>query len=191
MSEMPDVFETVVTLRNGETLLFRPLEPGDAPALADYLEGLSDETRSRYRPHDFTAECAQHLCAHIDNSETICLLALTRPNTGARIVAYFILKLGVRPEDAERYAALGIPLDEQTDCCVAPSVADAYQDLGLGSLLMSWLIQIADQLGRTRIVLWGGVQATNERARHFYQKHGFTKVGEFKTTIDNWDMIRF
>jgi diamine N-acetyltransferase len=191
MPEMPDRFDSIVTLRSGESLLFRPLEPGDAPALADYFAGLSAETRRRYAPHEFTEACAQQLCAQIDHRETMRLLALTREPAPRRIVAYFILKLGVRPEEQARYAALNIPLDGQTDCSLAPSVADAYQDLGLGSLMMRWMFEVAGRLGRRRVVLWGGCQITNARAIHFYQKHGFTKVGEYSTTIDYWDMIRF
>jgi diamine N-acetyltransferase len=38
-------------------------------------------------------------------------------------------------------------------------------------------------------MLWMGVQATNERAVHFYTKWGFHKVGEFYTDKNNYDMI--
>ena len=191
MSATPDLFESEATLRNGESLLLRALHAGDAPALGDYFAGLSAETQRRYAPHPLTAEHAQELCARIDHDEDLRLLALTR-EARPRIVAYFILRLGMRPEEQARYAALGIPLDAQTDCSLAPSVADAYQDLGLGSLMMPWLFEVASRLGRKRMVLWGGCQITNARALHFYQKHGFTKVGEYETAIHRyWDMIRF
>ena len=56
---------------------------------------------------------------------------------------------------------------------------------------MVQLKQFARQLGRTRMVLWGGTQATNDRAIHFYQKHGFRTVGEFQEPpgFNNYDMI--
>jgi diamine N-acetyltransferase len=188
---MPDDFSCLVTLRNGESLLFRLLQAGDAPALGDYFTGLSEATLQRYRPHEFTAEHARHLCATIDNSKVLRLVALTQDDEMPRIVAYFIVILGVRDEDVARYEALGIPLNPETDCTLAPSVADAYQDAGLGSQMMEWMFKVVGKLGRTRVVLWCGVQATNERAKHFYQKHGFTKVGEFYTRFNNWDMIKF
>ena len=77
------------------------------------------------------------------------------------------------------------------DCTLAPSVADDYQSKGLGSVLMRRLVEIAREIGRTRMVLWGGTQATNDRAVHFYHKHGFTTVGEFQEPpgFNNYDMI--
>jgi RimJ/RimL family protein N-acetyltransferase len=39
--------------------------------------------------------------------------------------------------------------------------------------------EIARRLGRTRIILWGGVMIENARARAFYRRAGFRPVGEF------------
>jgi GNAT superfamily N-acetyltransferase len=70
-------------------------------------------------------------------------------------------------------------------------VADAFQNQGVGSLLMARLIQIARRLGCKRMVLLGGTQAANHRAVHFYQKHGFRTVGTFEwpAGCDNYDML--
>jgi ribosomal protein S18 acetylase RimI-like enzyme len=69
-------------------------------------------------------------------------------------------------------------------------VSDEFQNRGLGSLMMKHVIAVARRLGRRRMILSGGTQATNARAIHFYQKHGFRKVGEFETPgMNNFDMV--
>ena len=41
-----------------------------------------------------------------------------------------------------------------------------------------------------QVLLWGGVQATNARAVHFYEKHGFKNIGSFwHDGKDNYDMV--
>ena len=46
------------------------------------------------------------------------------------------------------------------------------------------------QKGVNRIVLWGGVQATNEKAVNFYKKHGFIELGHFEHNGSNVDMVK-
>ena len=44
--------------------------------------------------------------------------------------------------------------------------------------------------GYKNLVLWGGVQATNYRAVHFYKKLGFQTIGSFwHDGKDNFDMV--
>ena len=60
----------------------------------------------------------------------------------------------------------------------------------MGSALFTLLSQLAKQLGRERIVLWGGVRADNPRAVHFYEKLGFVEWGQFETKdTNNYDML--
>ena len=81
-------------------------------------------------------------------------------------------------------------LHDETDCTLAPSVADAYQSQGLGSLMMQHLLGLLPRLGRQRMLLWGGVRADNPRAVHFYTKFGFQRVGDFEAGgTNNYDMI--
>ena len=93
--------------------------------------------------------------------------------------------------ERERYSQAGIPLDPNTDCSLAPSVADAFQGQGLGSLLMQHVFSMARRLGYRRMVLVGGTQGRNQRAIHFYRKHGFRTIGIFKSSHApvNYDMI--
>lgn len=183
-------------LRSGETATVRLLRPEDAALLGAYLTGLSKATTDRWGPHGMDQATADQICATLDQTAMLRAIA-TVPDSdrGERIVAYLLVKWGVWEGDKKRYDALGIALSEETDCTLAPSVADAYQNQGIGSRIAAHLLAVAGQLGWRRAVLWGGVQAGNPRAAHVYGKLGFVKVGEFRSDagergmIDNWDMI--
>ena len=193
----PSCIAASLSAPSGLQVTFRPLAAGDAGILGPYFAGLSPETRRRFAPHAFDQETADRLCATIDYAgtipmvATIPMIATVQDGPQERVVAYFICVLGVAPVERERYARAGVELDPLTDCTVAPSVADAYQDRGLGSCLMGHLIQVARRLGRKRLVLMGGVQATNARAVHYYQKHGFRTVSTFESPAGfyNHDMV--
>lgn len=168
----------------------RPLRSDEAARLGAYFEALSPLSRSRYGPHPFDQATADAICAGIETDDVLRLLGTIVEGDGQeRIIAYFLLKRGVWEGDAKRYEALGLPLDPATDATLAPSVADAYQDRGIGSLMAAYALETARGLGYRRVVLWGGVQAGNERAVHFYSKLGFRNVGEFFTDKNNFDMI--
>ena len=175
----------------GAPLTFRPVKPSDVQILGDYFLSLSADTKRRYGPHPFDRATAEQLCATTDPADIMRMIATVSSPTGESVIAYIILILNIREDDARRYDKLNIPLNAATDCTLAPSVADAHQSKGLGSLLLVQLKRFARQLGRTRMVLWGGTQATNDRAIHFYHKHGFRTVGDFQEPpgFNNYDMI--
>lgn len=185
----PDCLTLSVSPEPGRKLSFRVLRSDDAPALGRYLEGLSAETRGWFAPHPFTAEVARKLCADLDYRQTLRLIALSGTGDQEEVAAYFILHLGTRKGEQDRYRGYGIVLDDRTDCTFAPSVADAWQNRGLGSALMPHVLEVARQLGFRRALLSGGAQTANVRALHFYEKFGFRKVGAFRTSVDNQDMI--
>jgi diamine N-acetyltransferase len=187
--ETTRIFTGTVTLRSGEPALVRPLQAGDATIFGVYLGALSPDTRDRYGPHPFDQETANRLCAAINLGENIRVIATIPAHGGERMIAYVILVMGVSDVDVRRYQALGIPINQETDCTLAPSVADDYQDQGVGRLVVQRVIDGARELGRKRMVLMGGVQATNDRGVHFYTRFGFRKVGEFYTDRNNFDMI--
>jgi ribosomal protein S18 acetylase RimI-like enzyme len=186
---LPTFLTASARLRSGEEITLRPLHSDDATRLGDYFRSLSAETRSRYGPHPFDQETADAICAGLATDDVLRITATVATGTETRIIGYFLLKRGVWEDDSKRYEQLGIPLNPETDCTLAPSVSDDYQNQGIGSILMSHVLQIAPRIGRRRVVLWGGVQATNVRAVHFYTKSGFRKVGEFFTDKPNFDMI--
>jgi len=186
---IPEFLTTTARLRAGEPLTLRPLHPDDADRLASYFSGLSADTRARYGPHPFDEQTARAICASLDPMDVLRMVASISNDGEEGLIAYALLKLGILEPDRQRYEKLGIRLDPESDGTLAPSVADDYQNQGVGSRMMQHILEVAPRLGRRRIVLWYGVQATNERAVHFYTKWGFRKVGEFYTDKNNYDMI--
>jgi len=186
----PEVIRTKVTLRSGETVRLRPLARTDSHALGDYFVGLSETTKAVYGPHPFDTATAKQLCAEIDTSSTLRMLGIvTNDQQEKKIVAYFIIVLGVDQVDSEHYDGYGMKLNPHTDCTLAPSVTDEYQNSGLGSLMMTHLKELLPNFGYRRMLLMRGVRAYNSRAVHFYRKFGFKNVGSFVTACTNYDMI--
>jgi GNAT superfamily N-acetyltransferase len=175
----PLCITTNLVTASGLVLTFRPITPQDHLILGEYFLNLSETTRNLYGPHPFDQATANKLCAEINYADTIRLIATIPNATLEKVIAYFFLQLGVPTAEIERYAQMNIALDPQADCLVAPSVADAYQNQGVGSPLMRHVFDVARKLGRKHIVLMGGVYVTNERAVHYYQKAGFRTVGTF------------
>lgn len=175
-----------ITLPPDELITIRLLESTDAAKLTAYFNGLSDQTKQYFAPHSFIEETVRHICKTLNPNELVRLIATS--GADQTIIAYTLLLAGATPSDMARYDALGIPVNTETDYSIAPSIADAYQSRGLGNHLMSKVLTIARAMNKQRIILWGGVQARNERALRYYRKHGFVEVGQFENDVLNYDM---
>jgi len=172
-----------IILPSGERYEVRHLNPSDGDALAEYFEGLSVGTRTLFAPHAFDDQTAHRVAAESGQGA---LRYVAVETAGARrICAYFLLL----PDVGDGAMARMPDLQRSRACSVAPSVRDDRQNGGLGSALMRFVLDVGRRLGRTQVILSGGVQERNTRARHFYEKHGFVKVGEFETRINNHDMM--
>jgi GNAT superfamily N-acetyltransferase len=175
-------------------VILRPLAKSDEAALGDYFLGLSPQTRRVYAPHPFDRPTAESICTALGTPEGRSWLRLVAVADRV-IIGYFIVYLGLLDSDRERRYE---HLDARTACTLAPSVADAWQNCGLGSQLMTYAKECARALGKQIMVLMGGVREENPRAVHFYSKSGFRRVGEFVCTatwegeskvINNFDML--
>ena len=175
----PQCIATNLVTLSGLAFTIRPLITQDHLILGTYFLSLSGLTISLYGPHPFDQPTADRLCAEINYAETIRMIATIPGTAQEQVIAYFILQMGVPSAEIERYAQKKLTLDPQTDCLIAPSVADAYQNQGVGTPIMRHMFDVARRLGRKRMVLMGGVFVMNERAVHYYQKLGFRTVGTF------------
>ncbi|MFE2737315.1 GNAT family N-acetyltransferase [Streptomyces sp. NPDC059349] len=177
IAEEPLVLTSRLRLRDGSLAVLRPLVHADAERLAGFLEGLSPESRrlSTFDGYDLAA--ARELCDAIARYDKLRLVL--EDESSARIVGLFELSLALAAGDIARYRAAGVHLTEQTDCRFGPTLADAYQGSGVGSLVLPLVMEAVRRLGRTRVILWGGVVAGNARALRFYEKAGFQLVGPF------------
>ncbi|MBT4098437.1 MAG: GNAT family N-acetyltransferase [Gemmatimonadetes bacterium] len=180
-----------VAVGKGDRFQIRPLLATDTERLGLFFDALTDASRRVYGPHPLNSEHAKVLCDQIDYGMSLRFVALgPLPTAAQQIVGYMILDLGTRESDAGRYAQVGRPLDGSITATFAPVIADAWQEHGLGSAMIPVITEAARQVGRRQIVLMGGVRDDNPRARHFYEKFGFVRVGGFVAGgVDNHDMI--
>ena len=177
---------TPIILSATESITIRLLESTDAPKLLAYFNNLSDQTKSYFGPHSFDKETVNTICATLNPTECVRLVAVSSDD---QLIAYTLLQSGATPSDTGRYNALGININPETDCSLAPSIADAYQSRGLGNHLMTRALTLARTLGKKRVILWGGVQTRNERAVRYYRKYGFMELAPFEhNDVANYDM---
>ena len=183
----PGDYDHVVMLSSGDRLTFRPLLPDDDLRLAEFLAALSPQTRAFSTFPSYDLATAREMCTAIARYDKLRFVA----TTSERIVALFELSFDLTADDLVRYHSYGIPLDTATDCRFGPTIADDYQNRGLGSLLLPYVVDIARRFGQRRMILWGGVMANNQWAIHYYQNHGFQIAGEFHNdaNIACYDMI--
>ena len=154
--------------------------------LISYLNKLSEVTRSRFGPHPFDTQSVNNFYAD-ENNMAYCAQDLETED----FVGYSIIRQGFLHFEAERLQRCGLNLNAETDCAFAPSVADSWQSTGVGNLLFRFMLNDFKGKSFKRIILWGGVQSSNERAINFYKKNGFYSIGHFDYNgIGNIDMIK-
>lgn len=90
--------------------------------------------------------------------------------------------------DSIRLQSYGITLHETNDSTFAPSVTDLRQGYGIGNHLFQYIISDLKTMNIKRIILWGAVQADNDKAVNFYLKNGFRILGQFYLNGENYDM---
>jgi GNAT superfamily N-acetyltransferase len=173
-------------LKNTQQVMIRLLQSSDKEQLTAYLQGLSHESKSRFSPHLFDYATIDHICAMGGKEDIIRYVAETEDNV---LVAYMLIKPGLKESDANRIRGYGLHVDAHTDCSFAPSVADALQGSGLGTQMFYYIKDELKKAGKKRLVLWGGVQGSNYKAIDYYRKTGFRDVGEFDRNGKNLDMV--
>lgn len=175
----------IIETKNKRQVCLRRLHSDDLNNLFDYLQSLSIVTKRRFGPHGFDKQSVigfyQHPNEHLGY---ICEDILTY-----KIVAYFVLKIGILEHDSFRLQSYGLSLHHHTDCIFAPSVADLWQSCGVGNALFRFILSDLKSKGIKRLILWGGVQSDNGKAINFYLKNGFKLLGRFEHNGSNDDMI--
>jgi diamine N-acetyltransferase len=163
----------------------RKINGNDKELLFRYFQSLSPETLKRFEPHPFDDHTANIIS--IGNYKN-CMAYICLDDD--IIAGYAIVKPGYLDGEVARFAHYPLLPDYENDYTLAPSVADAYQSKGVGSLLFEYIERDLKARGAKKILLWGGVQFTNQRAVRFYLKHGFRILGEFEHNGSNLDMFK-
>ena len=150
---------------------FRPLLPNDDHRLAAFFEQLGSETRQWSTRDSYDLREARQLCSDINRYDKLRLVALVNDES---IIALVELSLAIVDTDYKRFLErYQIELSEKTDARFGPCIADDYQNRHFGSWLFERTIIVARQMGKERLILWGGVFVQNARAVRFYERVGF------------------
>lgn len=158
----------------------------DASSIVKFYSELSNSSKEKFAPHDFSLE---YLSNHIlENPNYITLIA--KNIFTKEIIGYAISQLWIFDYDIIRWKIYGIEIDnsEKKYACFAPSVLDKFHHLGIGSLLLSETIKILSSLNFNNLILWGGVKCYNVAAVKFYLKNNFILMGHFDYCGGNYDM---
>jgi GNAT superfamily N-acetyltransferase len=185
----PHLLTETCIAANGETLVIRPLEPADVDTLTQFLKQLSPQTR-RFSTFDgYDRAAAQEFCDAIARYDK--LRFVIQLEASQRIVGLLEFSFFITDADGLRYTAYGISLNPETDCRFGPTLADDYQDRGVGTLVLPFVASVARRFGKQRIILWGGVLADNPRAVRYYVKNGFRRMGAFSNLngVESLDML--
>jgi ribosomal protein S18 acetylase RimI-like enzyme len=159
------------------TFEIRQLAPGDAGRLAEFYNGLSQRSRTTFRPLGWSTSVAA--CADIVGAQAIAGPDQSAPGSKYDLVAWrddriagwsFVWNL----HSEEPFFGLG--------------VADAYQGQGLGSALMDRVLAAVQGLGIRHLELT--VVQDNHVAWQMYGRRGFARYGEFLDEKDGLAYFR-
>jgi putative acetyltransferase len=157
-------WETTFRAKNGKPLRFRPEKASDTEMLWAMFSTLSEASVSNLIP-PFTRERIEGWTSNIDFSKVLAIVAVTEDKNKPRIVASASLKFHSE-EVFNHKVELGI------------TVHDDYQNLGIGTALLSHLLGIARQKGLKKVYLI--VNTENAKAIALYKKAGFEVEGTLR-----------
>jgi acyl-CoA hydrolase/GNAT superfamily N-acetyltransferase len=159
----PEELEKHDTLRDGTEIFFRPVKPTDEGALSEMLYSLSSDTlhlRFFTTTKRFPHQDVQQL-ANIDYSQDVAIVGTVPEVTGEEIVAIAQYFLDPKTMDAE----------------VAFIVQDDWQAKGMGTYMLTYLIEIARKRGVKRF--FAKVLPANKAMLAVFHNSGFSVKTEF------------
>jgi len=166
--QYPSQYETEVILRDGSSILLRPIKEDDTRQWLDFIAGLS--THSKYlRFHHvpkMSVEDAARYCT-VDYTNTVAVVAEVIKGKSKEIVAigrYYRLPDGHSAE-------------------VAFVIADEYQGKGLGTKLMEWLANVARANNIT--VFEAMVLRDNKDMMIVFRDYGFHVTSQLQEDVYN------
>jgi len=158
----------------------------DASSIVKFYSELSNTSKEKFAPHDFTIE---YLSDHIlDNSNYVTIIA--KNSITKEVIGYAVSQLWIFDYDIIRWKNYGLEINntQKMYACFAPSVLDKFQHLGIGSMLLSETKVVLSRLNFANMILWGGVKCYNIAAVKFYLKNKFKLMGHFDYNGGNYDM---
>lgn len=175
----------IIKTKNNKQVVFRRLNIADLDLLYVYLLNLSNISKKRFGPHPFD----KHAIFEFYHNSDLHIGYVGIDLITNEIIAYSIIKKGYLEHDNFRLQSYGLTLNNTTDCTFAPSVADNWQNYGIGYNMFSFILSDLKNTEIKRIILWGGVQKDNQTAINYYLRNNFKILGQFTYNGENYDML--
>lgn len=163
ISPYPRQYIKNICLHNGREVTLRPIRPEDAPLEAELFEYLSKET-IYFRFFGYVPSLDHGMLSrftHIDYDREMAIVAEIENDEGKKQL------IGV-------VRCVGDAWNEATENAIV--IADNWQGMGLGSIMLAYIIEIARESGYQRI--YGTLLKQNKAMYYLYQKHGFRLFAE-------------
>ena len=158
ISPYPKKYETLWRLRDGRTVLLRPIKPEDEPLWLEMFQNFSEES-IRYRffqiIKDTPHEIRVRYC-NIDYDREIAIVAELNEEGRRRILG--VVRVSLEPDRKSGEIAF--------------IIADPWQGLGLGTKMVDRALEICEDMGVE--TLYGIMLPDNYRAISLMKKMGFT-----------------
>jgi acetyltransferase len=158
ISPYPKKYETLWKLRDGRTVLLRPIKPEDEPLWLEMFRNFSEQS-IRYRFFNIIKDTPHEMrvrYCNIDYDREIAIVAELTEDGQRKILG--VVRVPIEP-------------DKKTGE-IAFIVADPWQGLGLGSKMVDYMIEICKDKGLETI--YGVMLPDNYRAIGLMKKMGFT-----------------
>ncbi|MEM2738103.1 MAG: GNAT family N-acetyltransferase, partial [Candidatus Bathyarchaeia archaeon] len=163
ISPYPKKYETLWRMRDGKTVLLRPIKPEDEPLWLEMFQNFSEESiRFRFFQiiKDTPHEVRVRYC-NIDYEREIAIVA--ELNDGGRRRILGVVRISLEPDRKKGEIAF--------------IIADPWQGLGLGTKMVDYAIEIAKEMGVETI--YAIMLPDNVKAVNLLKNMGFTiKVQE-------------
>jgi RimJ/RimL family protein N-acetyltransferase len=164
MLEYPIEWEKKVTLKNGQQVFLRPELTTDNEMLWEMFSTLSEASLGNL-VLPITRERIESWTSNIDYDKGLPILAAVKEQGRQRIIGSATLSFN-SAEALKHKAELGI------------TVHDDYQNMGLGTVMVKHLLDIARKKGLKKIFLL--VNTGNSKAIYVYEKCGFQIEAKFR-----------
>jgi acetyltransferase len=163
----PKKYEIMWRLRDGRTVLLRPIKPEDEPLWLEMFQNFSEES-IRYRffqiIKDTPHETRVRYC-NIDYDREIAIVPELTEDSKRKILG--VVRVGIEPDGKAGEIAF--------------IVADPWQGLGLGTKLVDYAIEICKDMKLE--TLYAIMLADNYRAINLMKKMGFTTTSMEDGTV--------
>jgi GNAT superfamily N-acetyltransferase len=168
----PEELERWVPLSDGTSVFVRPIRPTDEDLIREFHYLLSEETvyRRYRRPLKALPHRERAKLVNVDYEREMALVVLSRDPRDE------LLGVG-------RYY-----IDEETRVAeVAFTVRDDWHDRGIGSMLASRLVEVAQEKGLAGLDAY--VQSDNTRMINVLVRRGFVATGQEESDTTHWRLM--